>query len=68
MNGQSKDLMKQSIAIVAQNEQNFTMPWTYDLVRRMVEVEKLASVQEVFPILEQIIEPQVDQLTISQIC
>ena len=60
--------MKQSIAIVAQNEQNFTMPWTYDLVRRMVEVEKLASVQEVFPILEQIIEPQVDQLTISQIC
>ena len=52
--------MKQSIVIVAQNEQNFSLPWTYDLVRRMVEVEKLASVQEVFPILEQIIEPQVD--------
>ena len=42
---------------MADNEQNFTVQWTYDLVKRMVDVEKLASIQEVIPILEHMLAP-----------
>ena len=58
--------MNQSIQIVAENEQNFKLDWTFDLVRRMVEVEKLASVQQVLPILEKMIVPQAEELTFIQ--